>query len=341
MLHFENTSYLYLAIMLAPAIFLLWWYIKWYRKAANRLARPEVINKILPEYSVKKQLLSGATVVIAALLLIIGLANLQFAQGQEKIRSKSLDMVIAIDVSRSMMADDVKPSRLDKARLFASQVVSKLGNDRVGLVVFAGDAFIESPLTSDHAGINMFLDQLSPDMITTQGTAISQAFDIADRLLYPKDVKVENGAARTVLLITDGEDHESSAEETAKQLASKGTTIYTACVGTKEGAKIPLYQDGVPIGLLKDETGNIVVSKPNEELLKNLAHIGQGAYYNIAQENEALGSLTGKLARLQRSDREEILYTRQTSIYQWFIGAAILLLLMEYILSVLKRTKIA
>lgn len=340
MLHFARPEYLYFSVLLIPAALLLWWFLRWYSAASARLGSPGMRSLLLPHYSVRRQVARGILFLAALVLLILGLANLQTRSGPQKGKIQGLDLVLAMDVSRSMMAEDIKPYRLERARQLAARLIDTLGSDRIGLVVFAGDAYVQSPLTSDHSSIRTFLDALSPDMVGTQGTAIGQAINQADALLYPLNSASPAGdASKVILIISDGETHDKETEEEAEHTVAKGATIYTVAVGRKEGAPIPMYVDGAPVGHMKDENGETIISKPDVSLMQRLARLNHGGYYELSEGSDVLPSLSDKLRRLKRQALESVTYTATSSHFQWFIAAGLLLLLLEYYLFNIRGRK--
>jgi Ca-activated chloride channel family protein len=339
MMHFARPEYLWYLLCLLPAALLAGVYLRWRKSRLERIAQPALLSRLFPGKLKTEYLLRMSIFGLAAVLTIIGLANLQYGGRMEKGHKLGLDIVFAIDVSRSMDAKDLAPSRMERAKQLAILLTEKLPANRIGLVAFAGNAYIQSPLTADHSAIRLLLNSLSSDMLSTQGTAIGEALGKCSQLLQPAN---ESGSpiktsSTVVILISDGEDHDESTPDEVAELKKDGIAVHAIGVGKAEGAPIPLYEEGAEVGTLRDEQGEVVISKPDEELLSGIAHATGGNYYRLTEEDKLMQALAANLQGLQKTEQEFQLNVGAESRFQWFIGAGLALFLLEYLLSIRKR----
>jgi Ca-activated chloride channel homolog len=313
---------------------LLWLFWRWQRKMLKRLGAPALIGRQIGGAVRYGGLGSAVVILFSVLMLVAALANPLSGSRPKKIKQKGLDLVLAIDVSKSMLAEDLKPSRMTRAKQFASRLVSLSEGDQIGLVVFAANAYIQMPLSPDHAGAQMYINTITTEMVPLQGTYVAEALGRAAQMLVPIDSlnpvpqnpTPDNSKAKVIVLISDGENHDEEALEIAAEAADRGITIYTVGAGKPDGAPIPLYdKEGNRTGMMQDRTGKMVISQLNEQLLHDISQIGQGEYFRLADE-DAAKKLGGKLATLQREEREVEILTEFESRFQWFVGAALLTL---------------
>ena len=325
MLQFEHIEYLNLFFLLIPLIGLFVWYILWKRKAISSFAKKETLFSRLSEgQSNFKQYVKFFFVLLGFLAIVIALINPKIGTKFEAVKREGVDVMIAIDVSKSMNAKDIQPSRMLKARQFVSNLINEMSNDRIGLIVFAGNAYLQMPLTVDYSATKMFLKQVNTDLVPTQGTAIGDAVELAERS-YPKEQKNQ----KVLLVISDGENHEGNAEDAIANANENGIKVITIGVGTKKGGPIPIGNRG---DFKKDSEGNIVVTKLNEDMLRDLSKEANGTYHHINDKNitasiiDELGSLDGKVF-------EEKVITDYKQHFQVFLFIAFILLLIEFLIS--------
>ena len=325
MLQFDHIEYLNLLWLLIPLFGLFIWYVLWKRKAIGLFAKEKYLfNKLSEGQSNFKQYLKFIIIVLSFSAIVVALINPKIGTKFETVRREGVDVMIAIDVSKSMNAKDIQPSRMLKARQFVSNLVNKMSNDRIGLIVFAGNAYLQMPLTVDYSATKMFLKQVNTDLVPTQGTAIGDAVELAERS-YPKDQKNQ----KVLLVISDGENHEGNADDAITNANKNGIKVITIGVGTQKGGPIPIGNKG---NFKKDSEGNIVITKLNEDMLRDLAKEANGAYYHIDNKNitssiiEELGSLDGKVF-------EEKVITDYKQHFQLFLFIAFILLLIEFLIS--------
>lgn len=319
---FEHISYLFLLLLLLPFWALFQDYTKWRTKAIQTFGEQSLVKAMFPAFSEKELRATFLFFSLALICFIIALANPQGGQEQEKVRRRGIDVLIALDVSNSMMAEDIKPRRLDRAKQLIQRISDKLKGDRIGLIVFAGSAFMQSPLTTDYAATKLFLKTVSPDMMSSHGTAIADAMQTAE-LAFEEN----NGNSKALVIISDGEDHEGDAEKLAAELAEKNIHIFTIGIGSTEGSTVPDYENGVKKGDKQDEEGKTILSKLNEETLKTIAETGKGTYIHFSNETSDAQKISNALDKLEKTAHEEYQTTDKKSFFQWFIALGLLFLI--------------
>ena len=293
MLRFQHSEYLWalaLLLVLQLAFISVSW---WKRRSIRKLGDPTLVEQLFKGYSRRLFVLKFLLLFLAFFFGVVGLANLQKGARMEKITRKGVDVVIALDVSKSMLATDIKPDRLTRAKQLISKLMDKLDNDRIGLVVFAGNAYLQMPLTIDYSAAKMYLSTLNPDMIPTQGTAISQAIQVSNDAFNKKERK-----HKSLILISDGEDHDEGSTQKAKAAFEEGVVINTIGIGSPTGASLPDPETGGP---KKDKEGNIIISKLDENELKAVAAAGKGIYQHLDNNTEdVVNSLVNKIDSMEQ-----------------------------------------
>lgn len=319
MFKFANPEYLYL-LALVPVLVALHIIsnIRRNRKLAE-YGDQELISQLMPDASVSRPNIKFWLLFTAYALSCVLLARPQFGSKQETVTRKGIETVIALDISNSMLADDVAPNRLEKSKRIISNLVDQFKDDKVGLIVFAGDAFVQLPITSDFISAKVFLNTISPALITRQGTDIKTAIELATRSFTPNE-----GVGKAIIVITDGENHEGGAVEAAQAAAEKGYLVYVMGVGLPSGSPIPGDSRGE---FRKDKEGNVVVTRLNEEMCRNIAAAGKGAYFYVDNSNAAEKALQKEIDKLAKADVETTVYTEydeQFAIIAWMILVVIL-----------------
>jgi len=329
MMQFANTEYFQYAWVLIPGIAILWIYIRWRGKRIAAIASPNLLSVLLPGYKSRAYLTSAILILVAIGFIILALANLVGTSKPLKGKTNGLDIVFALDVSKSMDAQDIKPSRLDRATHLISELTEKLAGDKLGLVVFAGNAYVQMPLTSDANAMKLFLANINTNVIREQGTAMESAIETSEELLFPNGnpQTVQSTASKIIILLTDGEDHEGDAIKAAEEAGKKGIRILAIGTGTTDGAPIPIHEDGLLQGYLKDNNGETVVTKMDPEQLKNIAAQAHGTFYETTDNVE--DALIKKLNSFSKGEEQFELFDLKESHFQWFAGAALFLLLLE------------
>lgn len=328
MLRFEYIDNLY-ALLLLPVLGLFFW-LAWRarRRAIERFGEGALMQQLMPQHSRYKHFIKFTLLLFIVALLVVGWANPQYGTKLRKYKRKSVDVFIVFDVSQSMLAEDISPSRLDRARRFAQGLVQGLRSERLGLILFAGGAYLQSPITTDYNAINLALRSADPGNIPTQGTAIAEALKLAE-----SSFEENNKSHKAVILITDGENHEEGAIIQAEEARGNGVITYAVGVGTPEGSYIPVRDPNGQSAFKRDRAGEPVLSRLNEAVLRELAEAGDGSYFNLSAGSEkVLEVLKERIGRLEKRELEQRTFSEYESSFQWFVGAAILLLLIEFIL---------
>ncbi|MFK7982854.1 MAG: VWA domain-containing protein [Saprospiraceae bacterium] len=326
---FENADYLY-ALLLLPIFILLFWLIQKARKNAfDKFGNSTLLSQLMPAYSKYKHTAKFVLLLFGLSFLIVGWANPQWGSKREKVKRKSVDIFIALDISQSMMAEDIRPNRMERARRFAQNLVEKLKGDRLGIILFAGNAYMQMPLTTDYAAAQLFLRSANPSQAPSQGTAISEAIDLAEQ-----SFEEENKQHKAVIIISDGETHDQDALDRAKEAAENGLLIYSIGVGTPSGGFIPTVIGGRS-DYKRDKTGNPVKTSLNEAMMNDLANAGSGAYFNLAgnEVEEVSVALRNSVDKLEKREFEARVFNEYESYFQYFLGLAILFLIAEFLLS--------
>lgn len=324
MFRFEEPSYLYL-LLLIPLLAAGYFYaIFLKKKAIRRFGDPELMATLMPDVSSFRPHVKMVILLLVTGLMVLLLARPQFGSKLETVKRKGVEVMIALDVSNSMLAQDVQPSRLVKAKRLIAQLVDKMENDKVGMIVFAGDAFTQLPITSDYISAKMFLDAINPGMITKQGTAIGAALDLANKSFTPQE-----GVGRAIVLITDGENHEGGAEEAAEAAAKKGIQVNVLGVGSPDGAPIPVEGTN---DYRRDREGNPIVTQLNEAMCQQLAKAGNGIYVRVDNSNAAQKAITQEIDKMAKADVETQVYTDFNEQFQAVAWCILVLLLIEMLI---------
>lgn len=323
-IRFENINYWWCLTAIPFLIVLFIFLLQWKKGTAKKIGDERLVNFITRNYSPFKFLLKFIIVLVALSAVIIGAMNYQTQGKTENIHRKGVDVMIVLDVSKSMLAEDIKPSRLERAKQLLTLLMNKLENDRVGLVLFAGRAYMQMPLTTDHSAAKMYIQEASPNTVPTQGTVISEALEMANHAFNSKEQKY-----KAMILISDGEDHDPDAEKAAKALAQNGVMINTVGIGSPDGSPI---MDPVTRQFKKDVDGQTVISKLNEVELHNLSDITNGIYIRLDNMDDALITLSQQLDSVEKKSLADTEFVNYQSFFQWFLAAALLLLMIEFIL---------
>lgn len=325
MLRFQNTEYL-LVLAAVPLMVLLYFLVlRWKQKTIKKIGDAVLVKELVKDYSPQKFALKFSLIAAAFICCSFALSNLRKPSGSEAITRNGIDVMIALDVSKSMLAQDVKPTRLDRAKQVLTKLVDKLSNDRIGIVVFAGKAYMQMPLTADHGAAKMYIGSCGTEMVQTQGTVINEALKMCFNAFSTREKKY-----KAVVLISDGEDHDEGALQVAGQMADEGVVISTVGIGSPEGAPII---DPVSNEYKKDKDGNIIVTKLNEDELKSIADKGNGIYQLFENTDDVVAKLDKLFETMdQRTVTEDSLVNYQ-SFFQWFLAAALLFLLTDSFIS--------
>ncbi len=331
MIKYEHIEFLYFLIGIPVLIILLIVYNNWKKKALQQFADLELLNKLTPKYSIFRVKIKQTLIILTFIFLIIGIANPQIGTKMEEVKREGVDLIIAIDLSNSMLAEDIKPNRLERAKQAISKLIDQLKGDRIGLIVFAGEAYVQLPITTDYSAAKLFLSTITTNIIPTQGTEIAKAIDLSIQ-----SFDMENGQNKAIIIITDGENHDENAIESTKKASNLGVFVHTLGMGLSQGGPIPIYNKyGTRIDFRKDQDGNTVISKLNEDLLKKIAHTGNGTYIRANNSQAGLSILFKEIDKMEKKDIGTMVFTDFNDRFQIFISIALLLLLIE--LTILKR----
>lgn len=322
MLKFQHIEYLSGLILLVAFLGLFISVLVWKRKSIRKIGDRDLVEKLFTGYSSKFYRLKFIFLFIAFFFGVIGAANVQIGNKMEKVTRKGVDVVIALDVSKSMLAQDVQPSRLDRAKELISRMMDHMGNDRIGLLVFAGNAYLQMPLTVDFSAARMYLATVNPEMVPTPGTDIGKAISASSDAFDPQE-KLH----KSIVLISDGEDWDEGAVEAAKTAYDNGEVINTVGVGSPEGAP---FRDPETGDYKRDENGNMVITRMNPGEMQAIAEAGHGIYQHLDNTDQVATNLVNKLDSMQQKEFGENLYTDYTSYFQYFLGIALVLLLIEF-----------
>ena len=318
MFRFAHPDFLYLLFLLPVLVAFYVYAIVLKKKAIKKYGNPELLAELMPEVSPKRQHLKFWLLFGAITMVIIVMAGPQFGSKLETVKRQGVEIMVCLDVSNSMLAEDVSPDRLSKAKQMLSKLTDGFSNDKVGLIVFAGDAFTQLPITSDYVSAKMFLSSINPSMVSTQGTAIGAAINLAVRSFTPSET-----SDKAIILITDGENHEGGAIEAAQEAAKKGMRVFVLGVGSPDGSPIPVEGTNE---FRRDKDGNVVVTCLNEQMCQEIAKAGNGIYVRVDNTNNAEKALNAEINKLAKADVETQVFTEFDEQFQVLAWLAILLL---------------
>ena len=315
-------------ILVIPAIVLVFILVQvWKKSAQKKFANLALLKRLSPNQSLFKSVLKLVVLCAAFLFLVLALVNPKIGTKLEIVRSQGVDIVFAVDVSKSMLAEDIAPNRIEKSKQLVTQIINSLGSDRVGIIAYAGKAFPQLPITTDYAASKMFLQNMNTDMMTSQGTAIREAIELAKT--YYDDEEQTN---RILVIISDGEDHEGDAAEIAEEANDQGIRIFTIGVGNKSGGPIPIKRNGVILNYKKDRNGETVITKLNEDTLREIAQEANGVYINGSSTSEVVDTIKDLLDKMDKKEFESKQIADFKDQFQWFLGFGILFLFIDIFL---------
>lgn len=329
--HFQYIQFLLLLTIIPLLIGIFLYALSRKKAAVKKIGDPVLVKQLTRGYSSAAFLQKFLLIILAFGMLVLVLANLRKATSEQKVSRDGIDVMIALDVSKSMLAQDIKPSRLERAKQVLNRLIDRLDNDRIGIVIFAGKAYLQMPLTGDHAAAKMYLSSATPESVPTQGTVIGDALRACNASFNSKEKKY-----KAVVLISDGEDHDKTAMRTVEEMAASGVSINTVGIGSPEGA--PLIDEATNEVKL-DKEGNTVISKLNEDELRSIAEKGNGHYFLFNNSDAVVAGIASQLSSMdQRSVTDDSLVNYK-NYFQYFLGAAFLFLLLEFFISERKRKK--
>ncbi len=320
----DERNYLYLLFIVPILVVLFLFNLYWKRKKQREFGDLDLVKRLSPESSVFKPILKLVVMLLVLVGIIFGLVNPKIGTKMEKVKREGIDIVFAMDVSKSMLAEDVAPSRLEKSKQIVSQIINQLGNDRIGIVAYAGSAFPVLPITTDYSVAKMFLQSMNTDIVSSQGTSLVEAIKLSSTYFDDK-----SKTSKLMILISDGEDHSDGADEAAAEANKLGIKIITIGVGTEKGGPIPLKVNGIVQSFKRDNNNEVVVTKMNQESLKAIAKATKGGYVNGNNTKEVLEYIKNALNNIQKTEFESTQMADFQSQFQWFLGFAFLLLFLD------------
>ena len=332
---FANPDFLYLLLLL-PVMIMLYLISSVRRKRSIRkLGEQKLVRDLLPELSEIRPLVKFMLMMIVLVSTIIALARPQFGSKIEDVKKEGVEVIIALDVSNSMLAEDIQPNRLTRAKQAISRLVDNLGNDKIGLIVFAGDAYTQIPVTTDYVSAKMFLSSIGPEMVPKQGTAIGAAISLGIRSFTPGDNK-----SKALIIITDGENHEDDPVSAAGEASKAGIVIHTIGIGSEQGVPVPVTT-GNRRDFMKDRDGNTVITRLNEDVLRNVALSTNGNYVRASNSNIGLDEIYGEIRKMKQQDLESTIYTEYNDQFRIFAAIAVFMLILEFLIMDRKNRKLA
>nr|WP_319512140.1 VWA domain-containing protein [uncultured Draconibacterium sp.] len=339
MFRFANIEYLW-GLLLIPllALFFAWSRIS-RRRALKKFGQQEILGQLMPYSSGNRPVVKFIILMLALAFFVVGIARPQFGSKLKTEKREGVELMIALDVSNSMMAEDIQPNRLERAKRAISRLVDRLKDDKIGLIVFAGDAYTQLPITTDYNSAKLFLNSVNTQIVPKQGTAIGAAIDLARKSFTP------NGEAnKAIVIITDGENHEDDALASAKAALDEGAIVHTIGMGLPSGSPIPVFRNG-QTDYLKDRDGNVVVTKLNEQMLEQIAATGGGIYVRANNAQVGLNALFDEINKMEKQEMETRTYSEYDDQFQYFFAVGLFLLLLEFVIlerknKYLKRIKL-
>jgi Mg-chelatase subunit ChlD len=332
---FANPDLLYLLLLLPVLILLFILNSIRKRNALRRVGEANLVKGLIPEMSGIRPVFKFLLQLVAVASGILMLARPQFGSKIEDVKKQGVEVIIALDVSNSMLAEDIQPDRLTRAKQAISRLVDNLDNDKIGLIVFAGDAYIQIPVTTDYISAKMFLSTISPDIVPKQGTAIGAAISLGIRSFSPGD-----GKSKAMIIITDGENHEDDPVKEAGDAAKAGIIIHTIGIGSTEGVPIPIMRNGKK-DFLKDNKGNTVITKLDEDILKKIALATNGNYVRASNSNIGLDEIFADIKKMKKQDLQSSQYTEYNDQYQIFAAITFIFLVIDFIVMDRKNRRLA
>lgn len=329
MFRFAHPEYLHLLYLLPVLTVVFFFLFKRQYQNLKNFADESLFNVLVPNHSRLKSWIKFLIILTSLALIILAAANLQIGTRLEEVKQSGIDIFIALDVSLSMSAEDIKPNRLEKAKMQISNLVRKLHGDRIGLIIFSGQAYIQIPLTTDYSAANLFLSAVDFKSVPQPGTVIAPAIDLA-----VKSFDYNANTQKVIIIITDGEDHEGNVIESVNEAVTKNIKIFTIGLGSPDGVPIPIYNNqGAVIGFKKDRDGNTILTRLNENILQEIAAKGNGAYYRGNNFEDYLDKIFNELSSIEKTEFGTKKVTDYEDRFYYFLAPAIILLIIEFLLS--------
>jgi Ca-activated chloride channel homolog len=336
MLHIAH-PYLLWALVLVPLLIIIFMIIRaWKKRALATFGDKAVISRIMPEVSLSRPTLKFIFFIVAYTVLIIGIADPQVGNHIDEVKKKGGDIMVVLDVSNSMNAQDYSPSRLENAKRALAQLIDNLHEDRIGIIVFAGEPYVQMPITTDYSAAKIFLTTINTGMVPVQGTAIGAALDLGVKSFDYKD-----GTGKAIILLTDGENHEDDAITAAQAAHDKGVAVHVIGFGSPQGAPIPIYENGKQNGFHLDSAGHTVISKLNEDMCKQVALAGNGVYIRATDANSGLGIVMDQIRKMKQKTYDAKSFKDFEDRFQFFLAIALFLFIAEFFISNRKSLRLS
>ena len=328
-LRFEHPEYLYWLILIPVLVIIYILFRLGQKRRFERFAKIGMREHLVPSYSTRRANFKFVIFLLIVACSVLALANLQSGSKMEEVKREGIDLYLAVDVSNSMNAEDIVPSRMERSKQAINKLISEMRGDRLGIIVFADRAYVQLPITTDYSAAKMFLSTVNTSLVASQGTAIAEAVNLALKS-FPDEAH-----SRAIIIISDGEDHENDAAlKAAQEAAKQGVHIYTIGMGLPEGAPIPVYnQYGHQTGYRKDQNGNTIITRLDEQMLQKIASAGNGLYVRASNSNVGLSKIYEDISKLDKTEIDAKVFTDYEDQFQWFVAAAIILLLIEIFIS--------
>lgn len=336
MLRFAHIEFLW-GLLAIPVFILVFINInRWKKRALTTLGDKKVVQLIMPEVSLSRPGLKFILFLLAFTFLIAGIADPQIGSKIVEVKRKSADLILLLDVSNSMLSQDLPPNRLENAKRAIAQLIDNFHDDRIGIVVFAGEAFVQLPVTTDYSAAKLFLNTINTNMVPTQGTAIGAAINLGLKSFDFKD-----GTGKAMIVITDGENHEDDAIAAAKNAANKDVSVHVIGVGSTQGAPVPVFQNGKQMGFHLDSAGRTVISKLNENMCKEIAAAGGGVYVRATNANSGLNIVMSQIDKIQRKMVDSKSFKEFEDRFQLLLACAFALLVIEFFITNRKNLRLS
>ncbi len=340
MFRFAHGEILYGLILIPFLVVIYIIYSVWRKRAARKFASPELKDVLMPDASSFRQNTKFFFLIVSLIFMIFALAGPRTGSKLKEVKKKGSEIIIALDVSRSMLAEDLTPSRLDVAKQELGRLINRLDGDKIGLIVFAGKAYTQIPITTDYGAARLFLNSVSTDMVSEQGTNIGDAIDLAIRSFSPEsETQQGNASSRSIIVITDGENHEPGVFDAAKRAAEKGIIVHTIGLGDPSGVPIPVARGSN--NYIRDKQGNVVVSKLDENTLRRISSITNGFFIRSGRNGAGLSELMSKIEEQNKEEYTAKVYSEYIERYQYFLGAGLLTLFVSILIMERKNKWLA
>lgn len=332
MFRFENEEYIWLlgVIVIIALFYFVGTLVN--AKRIKSFGDKSLFERLFSERSTTRQFLKIVLVSIAFISLVLAIMNPQIGTKMEEVKREGIEIIVAVDISNSMLAEDIKPNRIERAKQSILQLVDNIYNDKIGIIIFAGESFLQLPLTTDYSAAKLLVSSISTDLIPTQGTAIGSAIELATDSFSSAE-EGENEVNKVLIIITDGENHEDDAIGQAELAVEKGIIVNTIGMGSKDGGPIPIYQNGINVGYRKDRSGETIVTKLNDGMLTEIASKGNGRFLRASSANIDLKQIADDLESIEKTEFESKVFTDYEDRFQYLIAFALCIMLLEFVLN--------